>query len=104
MATTGTPRNLAGRMGRWSARHRKIAIFGWLAMVVVAGVVGSAAGTVELEQNDALPGESGRATRLIDAQFAPKASETVLIQSTRLTADAPAFRAAVKDTVDSVRS
>ena len=28
--------NLAGRMGRWSAGHRKIAIFGWLGFVVVA--------------------------------------------------------------------
>ena len=25
--------NIAARMGRWSARHRKIAIFGWLAFV-----------------------------------------------------------------------
>ena len=26
------PTNLAGRMGRWSAQHRKTAIFGWLAL------------------------------------------------------------------------
>src|SRR5688572_8490128 len=26
-----TPTNLPGRVGRWSARHRKTAIFGWLA-------------------------------------------------------------------------
>ena len=32
--------NLAGRMGRWSAQHRKIAIFGWLAFVVVAFALG----------------------------------------------------------------
>ena len=30
------PTNLAGRMGRWSAQHRKTAIFGWLAFVVIA--------------------------------------------------------------------
>ena len=35
------PTNLAGRMGRWSAHHRKTAIFGWLAFVVVAFVVGT---------------------------------------------------------------
>ena len=29
-------RNLAARMGRWSAQHRKKAIFGWLAFVIVA--------------------------------------------------------------------
>ncbi len=26
--------NLAARMGRWSASHRKTAIFGWLAFVI----------------------------------------------------------------------
>jgi len=60
-------------MGRWSARHRKIAIFGWLGLVVIAVLIGKAAGTIELKQNDAIPGESGRATRLIDAEVAPKA-------------------------------
>ena len=77
----GTINNLAARMGRWSARHRKIAIFGWLGLVVVAVLIGKAAGTIELKQNDAIPGESGRATRLIDSEFAPRASETVLVQS-----------------------
>src|SRR4051794_40485484 len=96
--------NLAARMGRWSARHRKVAIFGWLGFVVVAVLIGKAAGTVELRQNDAIPGESGRATRLIDAEFAPKASETVLVQSATLTADDAAFRVAVGEVIRSVRS
>src|SRR5687767_342322 len=29
-------RNLAARAGRWSARHRKTAILGWIAFVVLA--------------------------------------------------------------------
>jgi RND superfamily putative drug exporter len=29
-------------MGRWSASHRKLAIFGWLAFVLSAIVVGTA--------------------------------------------------------------
>jgi hypothetical protein len=33
-------KNLAARAGRWSAHHRKKAIFGWLAFVIVAVVVG----------------------------------------------------------------
>ena len=33
--------NLAGRMGRWSAHHRKIAIFGWLALVFAAFAIGT---------------------------------------------------------------
>ena len=28
--------NLAARAGRWTAQHRKTAIFGWLAFVIVA--------------------------------------------------------------------
>src|SRR3954465_6302932 len=96
--------NVAARMGRWSARHRKVAIFGWLGLVGVAVLVGKAGGTTELKQNDAIPGESGRATRLIDAEFAPKASETVLVQSATLTADDAAFRVAVSAVVRSVRS
>jgi hypothetical protein len=34
-------RNLAARMGRWSARHRKTAVLGWLGFVVLAIAVGS---------------------------------------------------------------
>ena len=32
--------NLAARMGRWSEVHRKTAVFGWLAFVVAAVVIG----------------------------------------------------------------
>ena len=34
--------NIAARMGRWSARHRKTAIFGWLAFVVASFAIGGA--------------------------------------------------------------
>src|SRR3954453_19288743 len=104
MPSSNPSHNLAARVGRWSARRRKAAIFGWLGRFAIAVVIGKAAGTIELKQNDALPGESGRATRLIDAQFAPKASETVLVQSTTSTPDRPAFRPASIDTVPSVKS
>ena len=36
--------NIAARMGRWSANHRKKAIFGWLAFVVLAVAAGMAVG------------------------------------------------------------
>ena len=103
MSSSTRSNNLAARMGRWSAHHRKIAIFGWLGFVVVAVLIGKSAGTIELKQHDAIPGESGRATRLIDTEFGPKASETVLVQSTTLTADDAAFRAAVGDVVGSIK-
>jgi len=91
--------NVAARMGRWSAHHRKTAIFGWLAFVVAAVVLGGALGTKQLTDNDTLPGESGRAARMLDDGFKQPASETVLVQSSKVTASSPAFRAAVADVV-----
>ena len=38
-------KTLAARAAYWSARHRKTAIFGWLAFVVIAFVLGGAIGT-----------------------------------------------------------
>jgi RND superfamily putative drug exporter len=91
--------NVAARMGRWSARHRKTAIFGWLAFIVAAVVLGGALGTKQLTDTDTLPGESGRAARMLDDGFKQPAGETVLVQSSQRTADSPAFRAAVADVV-----
>ena len=73
--------NLAGRMGRWSAHHRKTAIFGWLGFVVVAFVVGNMVGATKIDNNTSGVGESGRADRILDAGFKQPAGETVLIQS-----------------------
>jgi uncharacterized membrane protein YdfJ with MMPL/SSD domain len=91
--------NFAARMGRWSARHRKIAIFGWLAFVIAAVVIGGTIGTKTLSQNDTLPGESGRTARILDKEFPQPARESVLVQSSKVTAEDPAFRAAVDDVV-----
>src|SRR5205807_8275893 len=44
LSTPKPTRNLAARMGRWSANHRKTAIFGWLAFVIAAFVIGTAVG------------------------------------------------------------
>src|SRR3954454_3385247 len=60
-----TSRNLAARAGRWSAGHRKIAIFGWLAFVAIALVGGSAAGLNTFTWQENGPGESGRADKAI---------------------------------------
>src|SRR5438876_959634 len=37
--------NFAARMGRWSAEHRRKAVLGWIAFVVVAFALGMVAGT-----------------------------------------------------------
>ncbi|HWC25068.1 MAG TPA: MMPL family transporter [Solirubrobacteraceae bacterium] len=90
--------NFAARAGRWSARHRKLAIFGWLAFVAVAAAGGSAAGLSTFAWQESGPGESGRADRAIFDHFPRHAEETVLVQSRGDgTARDAAFRSAVAD-------
>jgi len=92
--------NFAARMGRWSARHRKIAVFGWLAFVIASVVVGGALGTKFLEPSELNVGEAKRADKLIaDAGFNrdDEQAEFVLLQSKTLTTDDPAFEAAIED-------
>jgi RND superfamily putative drug exporter len=48
-------RNLAARMGSWSASHWKTATFGWLALVLLAFAVGSQVGTKQADPNRAGP-------------------------------------------------
>src|SRR3954463_443243 len=99
-------RNLAARAGHWSARHRKTAIFGWLAFVVIAFVLGGAIGTKSLEDSDSGNGESQLADRAIEqADFPDKADEQVLITARegQLKVSDPRFKAAVKDTVAGLR-
>ena len=96
------PTNLAGRMGRWSAQHRKTAIFGWLAFVVVAFAAGILSGTTKIEQATSGVGESGRVDKLLHEEFVQPAGESVLVQSDSLTIKDPAFAAAVEDVVAKV--
>jgi uncharacterized membrane protein YdfJ with MMPL/SSD domain len=89
---------IAGRAGRWSARHRKTAIFGWLAFVAIALVAGTMSGTKAPTDAQSYDGESRKAeTVLADAGFSEAAGEMVLVQSKTQTIKDPAFRAAVKD-------
>ena len=93
------PTNLAGRMGRWSAQHRKTAIFGWLAFVVVAFAAGIVSGTTKIETATSGVGESGRVDKLLHEEFVQPAGESVLVQSDSLTVKDPAFTAAVEDVI-----
>jgi uncharacterized membrane protein YdfJ with MMPL/SSD domain len=91
-------RNLAARAAYWSARHRRIAIGGWLAFVVIAFVLGGAIGTKELADEDSGNGSSRVAdTAISKADFPDKSDEQVLIQARggKATVDDPAFKAAV---------
>jgi uncharacterized membrane protein YdfJ with MMPL/SSD domain len=92
-------RNVAARMGRWSASHWKTATFGWLALVVVAFGIGGQVGTKQIDPNAKGPGESGRMDKILDAGFKQPAGESVLIQNRSLQAGTPAFAGAVDDVV-----
>jgi uncharacterized membrane protein YdfJ with MMPL/SSD domain len=95
-------RNLAARAGYWSAKHRKIAIGGWLAFVLIAFVLGGAIGTNTLADEDSGNGESRVAdTAIAQADFPDKDDEQVLVQARdgKLTIDDPAVRAGIEDVV-----
>jgi RND superfamily putative drug exporter len=87
--------NLAARMGRWSAQHRKTAIWGWIAFVIVAFMAGSAVGLRTADSAHLGVGESGRAALTLDAAFPKSADEMVLVQSDTASVDSLAFRAAM---------
>ncbi|MBD0281726.1 MAG: MMPL family transporter, partial [Thermoleophilaceae bacterium] len=76
-----SPRNIAARAGRWSALHRRKAIVGWLAFVIVAVFIGGSVGTKTLGDDDYQIGESGRADAAISDHFPDKEDESVLVQS-----------------------
>jgi uncharacterized membrane protein YdfJ with MMPL/SSD domain len=90
-------RNIAARAGRWSARHRRLAVLGWLAFVFLAFMIGNSVGTDTLSNEEAAVGESGEASRVVADAYPENLGEAVLIQSKALKADAPEYRAAVAD-------
>ena len=97
------PKGIAARAGHWSARHRKTAIFGWLAFILIAFVVGGALGQKTPTDAQKMDGETRRAeTILADAGFPKKSGEMVLVQSKTKTVDDAAFKATVDDVAASV--
>jgi RND superfamily putative drug exporter len=77
-----TKRNIAARAGRWSAQHRKKAIFGWLAFVIVAFAIGGAIGTKQLGNSQtSRTGDSGRADAVLRDSFKRNYAEEVLVQA-----------------------
>src|SRR3954464_13301512 len=74
-------RNIAARMGAWSAQHRKRAIFGWIAFVFIAFAIGSAVGQKTLDDIDTENGDSYVADQAVDkAGFVKNVNEQILIQ------------------------
>src|ERR687898_2521598 len=96
--------NLAARMGRWSACHRKIAIFGWLGFAVALFAISMVSPMKTIVFETAGPGESGRADTIVYEDFKQPAGEQVLIQSRSLTTDDPAFKATVQAVITGLSS
>ena len=91
--------NIAARMGRWSASHWKTAVFGWLAFVIAAVMVGNFVGTKNIDTADANVGQAHKADQILKQAFpqVDPQTELVLVQSSSKTIQDPAFRATVKD-------
>ena len=58
--------SFAARAGRWSAQHRKKAILGWFAFVILATVLGGMVGTKTLADEDTGNGESRRGDQIVE--------------------------------------
>jgi uncharacterized membrane protein YdfJ with MMPL/SSD domain len=95
-----TRSNLAGRAGRWSARHWKLALFGWLGFAVAAVVLGNVVGHVQMKDSEYASGEAATALKLLDqGKLTHPATENVLIHSRLYDTGSPKFVALVAQTI-----
>ncbi|MGY1812794.1 MMPL family transporter [Blastococcus sp. SYSU D00820] len=92
-------RNVAGRIGRWSARHRRTAVLGWLAFVALAVVVSALVPQAQLTAAEQTLGAPAQARQILDENdWSDPASEMVLVQRTAEVPEA-AVTAAMTDLV-----
>ncbi|MER0242319.1 MMPL family transporter [Streptomyces sp. HSW2009] len=110
MATTGhrsKPRGIAARAGSWSARHRWVAVGGWVVFVILSLAVGSMTGRVDVSGSEQTPGEAGRASAILDdAGITNPAGEMVLVTAREQGAKAtdPEVKTAVREVISAVRA
>jgi RND superfamily putative drug exporter len=86
-------KGIAARAAMWSARHRTLAILGWIAFVIGTVVLSGQLGTREAVDSNMGHGDSGRAERIVAAAGFPErpAGEMVLIQNRAGTSRAAAI-------------
>ncbi|GAA1894453.1 MMPL family transporter [Streptomyces durmitorensis] len=97
---------LVQRITAWSVRHRKVAIAGWFALIVVAIVVSGLVKGDEALTTD--PGESGRAQDVLRSQQTDEpVQENVLIQpheaDSKSRFSSPEVQAAVNDLLKTLK-
>ena len=95
--TRTPPRTTSPLDGSLECQHRKKAVWGWLAFVIVAFALGNVAGSKPISDVDQCSGESHDAEAALDRAGLRPTSEVVFVQSDKLTIEAPEFRAAVAD-------
>jgi uncharacterized membrane protein YdfJ with MMPL/SSD domain len=72
--------SIAARMGRWSARHRRRAITGWITFVVLATSLAGNVGVKKLTLTETMNGDSAAASRTLDrAGFDRPAVEQIVV-------------------------
>src|SRR5687768_11176675 len=96
--------NLAARMARWSGRHRRVAILGWLGLMAALFAFSLVSPVNMIVYETSGPGESGRADKILYEDFERPAEESVLVQSTRFTAQSPQFQKVVGEVIETVDS
>ncbi|BCJ44026.1 membrane protein [Actinoplanes ianthinogenes] len=76
-------KGIAARAAMWSARHRVLAIVGWIAFVAATVVLSAQIGTRTATSAEQGNGDSGRADKIVEAAGFPvrPAGEMVLIQN-----------------------
>jgi RND superfamily putative drug exporter len=76
-------KGIAARAALWSARHRALAILGWIAFVIGVTVLSGHFGTLEATSSDQGHGDSGQADRIVEAAGFPEqpAGEMVIVQN-----------------------
>ncbi|WP_328464655.1 MMPL family transporter [Actinoplanes sp. NBC_00393] len=83
MDNRGNVKGIAARVAMWSARHRALAIIGWIAFVAATVMLSAQLGTTQANYAEAGHGDSGDADRIVEAAGFPEqpAGEMVLIQN-----------------------
>lgn len=87
-------KGIAARAAVWSARHRTLAILGWIAFVVLVTVVSGQIGTRQTSDVDEGHGDSGRANRIVAEAGFPATPDTEMVIIQRGTAAERAAAAA----------
>ncbi|GAA1572064.1 MMPL family transporter [Dactylosporangium maewongense] len=103
MESRDNVKGIAARVAVWSARHRALAIIGWLVFVVGVTALSGQAGMVEAGSGDFGNGESGRADRIVaQAGFPEQGAGEMVIVTSKSTVDDPDLEAAVAEVTAAV--